>query len=178
MRLRTALVIVVMLWTGSATRGQNSAVDRTPDRVDRLRQWLEAVEQHEPGAADDALLRVASWDRMTLWRVWMDVGTIVSLVRDPNVLVFYAPIEPEPFSGVLHVQDPRSLRSRVISYGWNDVKRLQMIAKEVKDRGGENRMLIRAASLHADIVMLEAGQSLTPDPSRQASLIAGHGVPG
>ena len=79
MRLRTALVIVVMLWTGSATGGQGSAIDRTPDRVDRLSQWLDAVEQHEPGAADDALLRVASWDRMTLWRVWIDVGSVVRL---------------------------------------------------------------------------------------------------
>jgi tetratricopeptide (TPR) repeat protein len=166
-KLRTALVIVVMLWTGSTTRGQESAVDRTPDRVDRLRQWLDAVEQHEPGVADDALLRVASWDRMTLWRVWIDVGTVVSLIRDPKALVFYGPIEPEPFSGVYHVQDPRSLKSRVISYGWNDIKRLQATAKDVADRGGENRVLIRAASLHADIVMLEAGQSLTPDPSRR-----------
>ncbi len=48
-------------------------------------------------------------------------------------------------------------KSRVISYGWNDVKRLQAIAKDVVDRGGENRMLKRGASLHADIVMLEAG---------------------
>ena len=167
MRLRTALVIVVMLWTGSVTRGQDSAVDRTPDRIDRLRQWLDAVEQHEPGAADDALQRVASWDRMTLWRVWMDAGTIVSLVRDPNVLVFYAPIESEPFSGVLHVQDLRAIKSRVISYGWNDVKRLQVIAKDVVDRGGDDRMLKRGASLHADIVMLEAGQSLTPDSARE-----------
>ena len=156
-----------MLWTGSATGGQGSAIDRTPDRVDRLSQWLDAVEQHEPGAADDALLRVASWDRMTLWRVWVDAGTIVSLVRDPNVLVFYAPTESEPFSGALRVQDPRSLRSRVISYGWNDVKRLQLIAKEIAGRGGENRVLTRAASLHADIVMLQAGESLTPDPSRK-----------
>src|SRR6187200_1154137 len=156
-----------MLWTGSATRGQGSAIDRTPDRVERLSQWLDAVEQHEPGASDDALLRVASWDRMTLWRVWIDVGTVVSLIRNPRALVFYAPIEPEPFSGVYHVQDPRSLKSRVISYGSNDVKRLQAIAKDVVDRGGENRMLISAASLHADIVMLEAGPSLAPDPSRR-----------
>jgi hypothetical protein len=155
-----------MLWTGSATRGQNSAVDRPPDRVDRLRQWLDAVEQHEPGAADDALLRVASWDRMTLWRVWIDVGSIVSLVRDPNVLVFYEPIEAEPFSGIFRALAPR-FRSRVISYGWNDVKRLQLIAKDVVDRGGEDRVLKRGASLHADIVMLEAGPSVGPDASRR-----------
>ena len=167
MRLRTALVIVVMLWTGSATRGQGSAIDRTPDRVDRLRQWLDAVEQHEPGAADDALLRVASWDRMTLWRVWIDVGTVVSLIRDPKALVFYAPIEPEPFSGVYARAGSSFTEIAGHSYGWNDVKRLQAIAKDVVDRGGENRMLISAASLHADIVMLEAGQSLAPDPSRR-----------
>jgi tetratricopeptide (TPR) repeat protein len=166
-RLRTALVIAAMLWTGTVTRGQNSAVDRTPDRVDRLRQWLEAVEQHEPGAADESLLRVASWDRATLWRVWIDAGTIVSLVRDPNVQVFYAPTESEPFSAALRVQDPRSIKPRVISYGWNDVKRLQAIAKDAIERGGDDRILKRGASLHADIVMLEAGQSLTSDPSRQ-----------
>jgi len=68
-----------MLWTGSATGGQGSAIDRTPDRVDRLSQWLDAVEQHELGAADDALLRMASCDRMTLWRVWIDVVSVVRL---------------------------------------------------------------------------------------------------
>jgi tetratricopeptide (TPR) repeat protein len=165
-RLRTALVIVVMLWTGSTTRGQSPAVDRTPDRVDRLQQWLDAVDQHEPGVADDALLRVASWDRRTLWRLWIDIGTIVSLVREPSVNVFYAPTEPEPFSGIFRTLDRRGIKHQVISYGWNDVKRLQVIAKDVSDRGGENRMLKRGASLHADIVMLEAGQSFTPDATR------------
>ena len=164
MRLRTALVIVVMLWAGSPTRGQSSAVDRTPDRIDRLLQWLEAVERHEPGESDDWLLRVASWDRATLRRVWVDAGTIVSLVREPNVYVFYEPVEPEPFSGIFRTLNPR-IRSRVISYGWGDVKRLQVIAKEVMDRGGENRMLVRGASLHADIVMLEAGQAVGPNAS-------------
>ncbi len=156
-----------MLWTGSATRGQNAAVDRTPDRVDRLRQWLEAVERHEPGVADDALLRVASWDRMTLWRVSTEAGTIVSMVRDPNIGIFYEPVESEPFSGIFRTSDPR-YRVRMITYTRNDVKRLQMIAQEVKDRGGEDRVLKRGASLHADIVMLGASPALTPDPARRA----------
>lgn len=165
MRLHTALVIVAMLWTGSATRGQDSAVERKIDRVDRVRQWVEAVEQHEPGAADDSLLRVASWDRTTVWRVWIDVGTLVSLVRDPGIGVFYEPVEAEPFSGIFRAQVPR-YRSRTISYGWDDVKRLKVIAKEI-GAGGEDRLLKRGASLHADIVMLQASQPATQDPARR-----------
>ena len=49
MRVRTAIVIVMMLWTGHTARGQDTVVSRTPDRIERLRQWLDAVEQHEPG---------------------------------------------------------------------------------------------------------------------------------
>ena len=129
MTLRTAIVIVLMLWAGHTARGQDDVVSRTPDRIERLRQWLDAVEQHEPGSADESLLRVASWDRTTLWRVWMDVGAIVSLIREPDILVFYTPIEPEPFSGIFRVPQPR-LRMRVIPYSRDELKRLQLIAKE------------------------------------------------
>ncbi len=166
MRLHTALVIVVMLWTGSATHAQDSAVERKIDRIDRLQQWIDAVEQHEPGVLDDSVQRVAAWDRTTLWRVWVDVGSIVSLVRDPNIGIFYEPVEPEPFSGIFRTLEPR-YRVRNIQYGWNDTKRLQMIARGVKDRGGDNRLLKRGASLHADIVMLEASKSVALDPDRQ-----------
>ena len=152
-------------------------MSRTPDRIDRLRQWLDAVEQHEPGAADESLLRVASWDRTTLWRVWMDVGTIVSLVREPDILIFYTPIEPEPFSGIFRVPEPR-YRMRVIPYSRDELKRLQLIAKEVIDRGGEDRVLKRGASLHADIAMLGAGPALTPDPARRPRSASDHAVPG
>src|SRR6185436_4205805 len=96
-----------MLWTGSVTRGQDSAVERKIDRIDRARQWVDAVEEHEPGAADDALPRVASWDRTTLWRVSTDVRSIVGFVRDPNIGVFYEAIENEPFSGVFRSLSPR-----------------------------------------------------------------------
>jgi hypothetical protein len=97
--LRTALALVLISWTGLADGAQDS-VTRRLDRLDRLQQWLEAVEQHEFGTADDPLMRVASWDRNTLWLVWQDVSSIVSLVREPDVLIFYTPIEPEPLSGI------------------------------------------------------------------------------
>jgi hypothetical protein len=161
--LRAAIVIVTVISTGHAAGGQD-AVSRTPDRIERLQQWLDAVEQHEPGVADDWLQRVASWDRRTLWRVWIDTGSIVSLVRNPDVLTLYAPIEPEPFSGIFRTLEPR-VRSQVISYAWNEVKRLQLIAADVARRGGEDRVLKRGASLHADIAMM--ADSVVPDPSRQ-----------
>jgi Tetratricopeptide repeat len=165
--LRTAIVIVLMLWIGHTARGQDAVVFRTPDRIERLRQWLDAVEQHEPGSADESLLRVASWDPTTLWRVWMDVGAMVSLIREPDILVFYTPSEPEPFSGILRVPQPR-LRMRVIPYSRDELKRLQLIAKESFDRGGEDRILKRGAVLHSDIAMAELPDS-TQDRTRRPS---------
>jgi tetratricopeptide (TPR) repeat protein len=164
-RVRTTVVIVVTLWTAPLAGGQDS-VSRTPDRIGRLQQWLDAVEQHDLGTADAPLMRVASWDRNTLWRVWQDVGAIVSLVREPDIGVFYTPIEPEPFSGIFRVAQPKP-RMRVTPYGRDEITRLRLIAKEVTERGGEDRMLKRGAALHLDIVMLDAGQSAVPDPSRQ-----------
>jgi tetratricopeptide (TPR) repeat protein len=165
-RRLTALVIVATLWSGHAAGGQESVVSRSVDRLERLRQWLDAVEQHEPGAGDEPLMRVASWDRSTLWRVWTDVGAIVSLVRDPEILVFYTPIESEPFSGIFRLAQSR-IRTRVVPYGRDEIKRLQLIAKDVVARGGEDRVLKRGASLHADIAMLGAGQSATPESSQR-----------
>lgn len=167
MRLRTAFVIVAMLWAGPTTRGQTSVVDRTPDRIDRLRQWLDAVEQHEPGIADDSLLRVASWDRMTLWLVWMDVGTIVSLVRDPGIGFFSTPRESEPFSGIFRTLQPVRLPTRVIPYSREDIRRLRAVAANVVNRGGEDRILKRGAVLHADIAMLGAVEPSRTDPARR-----------
>jgi tetratricopeptide (TPR) repeat protein len=152
----------MMLWAGLTAGGQ----DRTPDRIDRLRQWLEALEQHELGEIDTPLQRVASWDRNTLWLVWMDVGSVVSLVREPDVHVFSTPREPEPLSGIFRMLKPVRLPMRVIPYGREELRRLQAIAKEVMNRGGEDRILKRGAVLHADIAMV-GGPPSDPNPERR-----------
>jgi tetratricopeptide (TPR) repeat protein len=169
---RTAIVMCVMLWACQAVSGQDSVVSRTPDRIERLRQWIDAVEQHGLGSADDPLLRVASWDRNTLWRVWIDLGAIVSLIREPSILVFSTPIESEPFSGIFRLP-PSRLRTRVVPYNRDELKRLQLIAPAVVDRGGEDRILKRGATLHADIAMLGAAQSApgTGRPSSSGSVM-------
>jgi len=163
---RVAAVVVLMLWTGHLVHGQDSVVSRPLDRMDRLREWLDAVEQHEPGSGDEALLRIASWDRAMLWLVWMDAGSLVSLVREPGILVFSTPIESEPFSGIYRGAQPR-LRTRVISYSRSEVRRLQLMANQVADAGGVDRILKRGAALHADIAMLGGSQASVPDPARQ-----------
>ncbi len=164
-RLRTAVALVLMSLSGFEAGAQDSLVTRKLDRLDRLQQWLDAIEQHELGAADDPLLRVASWDRSTLWLVWQDVSSVVSIVREPDVSVFYTPIESEPLSGIFRLP-PNRLRSRVIPYGRDEINRLKLIAKQVTDRGGEDRILKRGATLHAEIAIL--GPALrVPDPSRR-----------
>jgi tetratricopeptide (TPR) repeat protein len=165
-RLHTAIVVATIVWAGYTAGAQQSALSRTPDRIERLSRWLDAVARHELGAGDDPLLRVASWDRNTLWQVWMDVGAIVSLVRDPSVLVFYTPVESEPFSGVFRLPQPK-IRMRVIPYSRDQVKSLQSIARDVTTKGGEDRVLKRGAVLHSDIAMLGAAQLVVPDPARR-----------
>jgi len=164
-RLRTAVALVLISWSGFAG-AQDSLVTRKLDRIDRLEQWLDAVEQHELGAADDPLMRVASWDRNTLWLVWQDVSSVVSLVREPDIAVFNTPLESEPLSGIFRLP-PNRLRWRVIPYGREDLRRLKLIARQVVERGGENRILKRGATLHAEIVAVLGPEVQAPGPARQ-----------
>jgi tetratricopeptide (TPR) repeat protein len=173
-KIRTAIVVCMMLWAGLTAGGQ----DRTPDRIGRLQQWIQAVEQHELGEIDEPLQRVASWDRNTLWLVWMDVGTIVSLVREPDVHVFQTPIESEPFSGAFQTTvQGRTTRTRMrtIPYGREELRRLRLIAQELAKRRGEDRILKRGAVLHLDIAMSDAHSStLNPARPRRSSTIMLH----
>jgi hypothetical protein len=133
-----------------------SAQEKTLSRIDRLEAWVAAVNQHTPGVRDNAALEINRWNAEELRGVWIDVSTLISLVRDPTASVFYEPDDPAfrlTPAGSKTVL-PRGLRP--IAYSRGDLDRLRSLAATFGSQtdGRENLLLKRGAMLHADIMML------------------------
>lgn len=148
---------------------QSSQPELSP-RIARLEKWLAAIQQHELGAADEAVLEVNRWNQEELRLIWIDVSTVVSLVREPDIRLFYISEAPVPSTGPLPRQTSpvATARATQVLYTIGELRRLVAIAKEVSPRGtpgAENDILKRGAMLHADIGML-APQGSAPRSNR------------
>ena len=75
--------------SSSAAGQQTSQRDEVSPRITRLEQWLSATTSHRPGAIDDSVRLVNTWNQEQLRLVWIDVTSIVSLVREPDVRLFF-----------------------------------------------------------------------------------------
>ena len=73
----------------SATQSATQSTREVSPRITRLEAWLSAIAQHRPGALDEAVRRVNALNQEQLRLVWIDVSTIVSLIREPGVNLFY-----------------------------------------------------------------------------------------
>jgi hypothetical protein len=137
-------------------QASSSAQEKTLSRIDRLEAWVAAVRQHTPGARDNAVLEITRWSAEELRGVWIDVSTVITLVRDPAADVFYEPDDPAfrltPAGSKTVI--PRRLLP--IAYSRSDLDRLRSVAATLGSRtdGRENLLLKRGAMLHADIAML------------------------
>jgi hypothetical protein len=137
-----------------------SAPERTLSRMDRLEAWIATVDQHTPGEADDPVLEINRWSSGDLRSVWIDVASLISLVREPGVSLFYVPGDPElrltPSGWVTSTPVARTGRTMPIPYSGRDLQRLRTIAATLgpPTDGRENLLLKRGAMLHADIAML------------------------
>jgi tetratricopeptide (TPR) repeat protein len=108
-----------------------------PDpRIDRVERWLNAVAQHEPGQADDAVAEIASWSSPEMRMLWIDVSVLVQLMRNPNLTSF-----------TIKSQGPRPT---AIRYTPNQLARLRAIAGKARLLGDRNIVLRRGALLHTD----------------------------
>src|SRR5262245_49432609 len=129
-------------------------------RLDRLEAWVAAVNQHTPGTADEAALAINQWSAADLRGVWIDVGSLASLVREPSVSVFFVPGDPElrltPSGWATVIPVTQAGRSTPVSYSGRDLERLRTLAVPLGSPadGRENLLLKRGAMLHADVAML------------------------
>src|SRR5436190_10565211 len=92
-RVRTALAVAFVLlgatWiaagqmrrSGIPTSSQPQAQDVPGSRIERLQQWLAAVDRHEPGVEDDAVIDVGGWSNSDLRGLWIDVASLSQLMR-------------------------------------------------------------------------------------------------
>ncbi len=119
-------------------------------RIDRLEEWLSAVERHEPGSADDPARQVRSWPSASLDQVAVDLSALVNLMADPDFDLYWTWTR----QGVR--------RAQRTPYSVVDVARLQGLARAAAARGDGNRLLTRGAMLHTDA----AAYATANDPPR------------
>jgi tetratricopeptide (TPR) repeat protein len=108
-------------------------------RLERLRVWLAAIEQHQPGGDDPAARRIAMWPRADLDQVRLDLRPVLILMRRPSASAF----QTESSSGI----------PLMIVYGQRELDELRDIAAGAARRGDVNRVLKRGAMLHTDIAL-------------------------
>lgn len=158
-----ALGLVLTVSSSAAAQRFSEAEEVTP-RLTRLEQWLDATAAHRPGAIDDSVRLVRGWNQQQLAQVWTDVLTIVSLVRQPDVTLFYVSEPVRAGQNTRQISPVATNRSQQVLYTLAELRRLKAIAKQVSadgKPGPENDILKRGGMLHADVEML-VGRSDAP----------------
>jgi hypothetical protein len=142
---------------------------QTGSRIDRLEQWLTAIERHEPGTFDAPAMAVRPWNADDLRWLWIDLNSVIKLMRDPGVHLFFmtTPGRSKPTQYVYSGSEMRRLFALALEEApprnETDVERRERV------RATENRLLKRGAMLHGDVAMFAEAQSAPtdrrPDPA-------------
>jgi hypothetical protein len=158
---KTGSLLIIATWLGLVTAApgaQGPPPDDVSPRIARFETWLEAVARHRPGDLDESVRLISTWNQEQLRLIWMDALTIVSLIRQPDVSLFYVS-EPDRSgsTNTRQISPVATNRSRQVLYAAGELRRLRAIAKRVSPKetpGPENNVLRRGAMLHADIEIL------------------------
>ena len=148
---------LVLALSSSGAAQQFAQGDEVNPRIRRLERWLDATAAHRPGALDDGVRLIGSWNQEDLWTVWADVLAIVSLLREPDVSIFYVSEPARPGQVTRQISPVATNRSRQVLYTVGELRRLRAIAKQLStgaSPGPANDILKRGAMLHADVEML------------------------
>jgi hypothetical protein len=163
---RHSLVLVAGLFLAASSGGaaqQSSERDAVTPRIGRLEQWFSAIASHRPGAVDEQVRLVNTWNQEQLHQIWIAVSTIVSLVREPDVSPFYVN-EPSTRSGPGQ-QGQLSSRDQPLDTG--AVHGGRIAADSCARQEGKSDGTARARERHREARRAAACRHCTPDPRRQ-----------
>jgi tetratricopeptide (TPR) repeat protein len=160
------LVVGLMLAASSGAAAQQLLRgDEVTPRITRFESWLKAIAQHRPGVLDEHVRLVNTWNQEQLRQIWIEASTIVSLVREPGVSLFYVNEQSGtggPGQQGRQVSSLATSRSTQVLYTLSELRRLRALAKQISPTGmpgAENDMVKRGAMLHADIAILTPVES-------------------
>lgn len=156
-RLSLFVAAGCLLLTSTVSHAQRAADEEVSPRIQRFEAWLDALSRHRPGLLDDSVRLVSSWNQEQLRLIWMDALTIVSLIREPGVSLFYVSEAVSVGYNVRQLSPVQTRGSQQVLYASGELQRLREVVKKVSPKGRpgpENDMLKRGAMLHADIEIL------------------------
>jgi tetratricopeptide (TPR) repeat protein len=157
-------------------------VSVSADRLDRLERWLTAVDHHEPGDDDDAVIEIAGWSNDELRGLWVDVTVLAHLMRNVKATQFTVQAAGQANATTVRYPTPLLQRMKVfacaaagllsepdcVSMHATDAldQDLTTLAQHVvadRNRTGDaNYVPRRAALLHADVAMLQPHARVEP----------------
>jgi hypothetical protein len=133
------LVLVCLAAVAPApVRAQTTSPQRL-SRIERLERWVEAMERHQPGEEDAALRSLDAWTAPDLADVKITFSSLLALIRDPSVRIFYRPVV-------------RGGRPGQVLYSVRELRDLIALAKRVTPLG-DNHLLKRGAMMHTDAAL-------------------------
>jgi len=127
----------VLLFSGRA-----AAQTERPEWLVRLESWSRAVDSHQPGARDDAVIELAAWAHDDVQHVVTDYQALRTVMRRVSKK---GPRRLRPVFGIEYKE------SRITT---EDLLHLAVFQAEAPAE--LNRTLRRAAMLHADVALLAA----------------------
>jgi hypothetical protein len=151
-------VIAAALWlTADGLGAQSAPQDEVSSRITRFETWLTAIAAHRPGVLDESVRLAGTWDQQQLRLIWMDALSVVSLVREPDVSLFFVTEPGWAGYSTRQISPVATNRAQQVLYTVGELRRLRAIARRVSPQGTpgpENDILKRGAMLHADVEML------------------------
>jgi tetratricopeptide (TPR) repeat protein len=153
-----AALVMAALFARPVPAAQASASGKATalSRLDRLQAWVTAVEQHQAGVADGPVIEINQWTAAELRQTWIDLNSLVTLIRDPRAGVFFYTEPARPADNRQRPSNVRPVRWQIF-YSRSELDRLRAMAQPRIGDGGDNRLLKRGALLHADLAMIAPG---------------------